>query len=126
MSVPGSFDPRQPSSGTGRRRSSRRRRFARLVCEALEDRILPAQIFWNVDADGFWNVAGNWRDDQGVSRLPEANDDVIIDRPGGDFTVTFRDAVSSVHSLTARERLVVGQLGTTSMLTISGAVDATA
>ena len=52
----------------------------RPALEVLEDRVLPATVFWNVDADGFWDVAANWRDDQGVSRLPGAEDDVVIDR----------------------------------------------
>jgi hypothetical protein len=117
--------PRRPGADRG---SSRRLRSRyRPTIEWLEDRVLPAQVFWNVDADGFWNVAANWRDDQGVSRVPGAGDDVVIDRPAGDFTVTYRDLVSSVRSITARERLVIGvQGGTAEQLTVSGTVDATA
>jgi len=39
--------------------------------ERLEDRLALANVFWNVDADGFWDVASNWRDEFGASRLPE-------------------------------------------------------
>ena len=43
-----------------------------------------------VDADGLWDQPGNWLDDQGVNRVPGAADDVVIDRPAGDYTVPFR------------------------------------
>ena len=49
------------SKTTRRRRRSVKRRQA--FFERLEDRLLLAQVFWNVDANGFWDVAANWRDE---------------------------------------------------------------
>src|SRR5262245_61062769 len=77
------------------------------VClESLEDRTLPATVFWNVDADGFWDEANNWRDDQGVGRLPGPDDDVVIDRPATSITVTLRTS-APVRSLISRETFVL-------------------
>ena len=77
------------------------RRFP-VTLERLEDRLVLANIFWTVDADGFWDVASNWRDELGVSRLPAAGDDVFLDRPAGTFTITHRGtsstAVRSLHA----------------------------
>ena len=52
----------------GRRRSSQRgsRRQRRLEVEALESRLAPATVTWNIAGSGAWNVAGNW-DNTGVS-----------------------------------------------------------
>ena len=70
--------------------------------ERLEDRLVLANVLWNIDADGFWDVASNWRDELGVSRLPAVGDDVFLDRPAGTFTVTYRSSASStVRSLHA-------------------------
>src|SRR5262245_23746548 len=91
---------------------SPRSRRSRPSFEVLEDRILLATVRWAVDADGFWDVAGNWQDDQGVSRRPGPGDDVVIDRPGGSFTITHRSGSSSVHSVTSTERLVVSSQST--------------
>lgn len=76
---------------------------ASLSLEPLEARELPATVFWNVDANGFWDIPANWRDDQGVSRLPGTADDVVIDRPAGSFTVTHRQGTTAVRSLTSQE-----------------------
>ena len=52
-----------------------------LALETLEQRILPASsIFWNMDQSGDWNTASNWVDDQGVSRVPAAGDNVANNR----------------------------------------------
>jgi len=98
------------------------RRYSRLALERLEERLTPAQVAWAVDANGFWDVPGNWS----TGAVPGPNDDVIIDRPAGDFTVTIRQGTSTVHSITARERLVVGQSGSGAVLTVNGPVDAPA
>jgi hypothetical protein len=58
-------------------------------------------ISWVGTADGFWDDATNWRDTAGVSRLPNASDDVLIDVLGASPTVTIRSN-ESVHSLLAR------------------------
>src|SRR5262249_22569795 len=66
-----------------------------------EERSLPASVFWGVDADGLWNVAGNWIDDQGNHRVPGFNDDVYLDRDAGAFTITFAQGSNTIQSLHA-------------------------
>jgi hypothetical protein len=85
-------------------------------------------ISWNVDADGFWDVASNWRDSDGVSRVPNSTDDVLIDRNNVNLTVTVAAGSQSARSLLSRESLVLSggslSLGSPSEiqadLTISG------
>src|SRR5437588_12050995 len=89
------------------------RRF-RLRLDALEDRTLPAVVFWNVDADGFWDVPGNWN----TGMVPGPNDDAVIDR-AVPVTVTHRTGSDTVHSVTGRDQLTV----TSSTLTVTGSVD---
>ena len=42
--------------------------------------------FWNVNANGFWDIAGNWS----LGHVPTGSETVVIDRPVGTFTVTVR------------------------------------
>jgi hypothetical protein len=100
------------------------RGFARVVngtvdIGAFEVQDLVNQVAWAVDADGFWDVASNWLDDQGVSRVPGPNNDVVIDR-ATPVTVTHRTGSDTVHSITGRDALAVSSFST---LTITGAVD---
>jgi hypothetical protein len=67
--------------------------------ELLEARQVLASVFWNVDADGLWDVANNWRDETGASRLPAAGDDVFLARPGGPFTITYGSGATTIRSL---------------------------
>lgn len=66
-----------------------------------------ATVSWAVDADGFWDVGSNWS----TGNVPQAGDDVIIDRPGVDVTVTHRfgrtNNVTTINSLTATDHLVL-------------------
>jgi RHS repeat-associated protein len=87
----------------------------------LEDRLLLAKVFWSVDADGFWDVASNWKDEFGVSRLPTSTDDVHLDRP---FTVTHRqnsDTVQSLHASTGNLTLSGGSLTLSAASNLDGA-----
>ena len=89
-----------------RRRSRLRqsRRVNRLRFEGLEPRRMLATVSWAVDSDGFWDDGSNWS----TGTVPGPGDDVIIDRPAGDFTVTHRgNGVTSVGSLTSREQIVL-------------------
>ncbi len=74
---------------------SRKRRFQSKVrqprgfqprLETLELRLTPATVHWNVDGNGFFDVASNW--DKGT--VPGAGDDVVINR-ANNVTVTVRD-----------------------------------
>src|SRR6516162_1968842 len=58
-----------------------------LHLEVLEDRILPSTVTWINLAGGGWDTAGNWRDDQGINRLPGPNDDAVIN-VAGNVTIT--------------------------------------
>ena len=97
-------------------RPKQRRRPLRL--EALEVRLNPATVAWNVNADGFWDVATNWLDEFDVARVPGAGDDVVIDRPAGSYTVTYQGGDTTVQSITSAERFNLSD-GT---LTVTGDV----
>ncbi|MDZ4783837.1 MAG: hypothetical protein SGJ19_26615 [Planctomycetia bacterium] len=75
----------------------------RIWFEELEFRTLLATVSWAVDRDGFWDVAGTWS----TGAVPLSGDDVIIDRPGADVTVTLRSGTATVNVLTSQESLVV-------------------
>ncbi len=61
---------------------------------------------WVKDASGFWDDASNWSE----GTLPEADDIVVIDRPGADITVTVRMATPAISRLTTTEAVVVQSL----------------
>jgi hypothetical protein len=52
--------------------------------EPLEDRWLPAQVFWVNPAGGDWNEPSNWS----TGMLPGPADDVSIDVPSAEVTIT--------------------------------------
>src|SRR5437660_1170266 len=89
---------RSSSSGKSRRQRSpalpaNRRYRSRLSLEPLEEIVLlNGTVSWINAAGGDWGLASNWRDQNGLSRLPGATDDVIIDVPGN---------VSVTHALNA-------------------------
>ena len=60
-------------------------------------------IAWINPAGGFWDVASNW--EGGV--LPGPNDNVLIDVPGADVTITHRSGTSVVNRVISRENLLV-------------------
>ena len=80
-------------------RASKGKETRRLLFETLEVRQLLARIFWNVDADGFWDIPSNWRDESGTQRIPNSADDVYLDRPTAGYVITHRQAVDSVLSI---------------------------
>ncbi len=61
------------------------------------------QTTWIRDASGFWDDPVNWSG----GAIPADGDDVVIDRPAGNFVVTVRTTTAAVHSLLATEPLVV-------------------
>src|SRR5262245_26234563 len=98
--------------------------WTQLVLERLEDRLAPANVFWNVDADGFWDVAANWKDQFNVVRLPGAADDVFLDRAGGNFLITHRsgaDSIRSLHAASSNFALTGGSLTLTAASDLGGA-----
>src|SRR6516164_9842420 len=94
----------QQSRPRQRNRLSRKSRRL-LHLEALEDRILPSTVTWINLAGGDWDTAANWRDDQGINRLPGPNDDTVIN-VAGNVTVTHSQNVTdTIKSLTASDPL---------------------
>ena len=111
---------------TGRMR--RRRTLRHLAFEVMEPRVLLAVVSWAVDASGFWDVAANWVDNQGVHRVPGPGDDVVISRSSASPTVTVRSGTITVNSMTSQAPLTLsgGSLAVTTSfqanntLTLSG------
>ena len=60
-------------------------------------------VYWISDADGFWDVASNWS----TGAVPQPGDHVIIDRPAGDFTITYRSGFTALSSLNCKEKLII-------------------
>ena len=77
-----------------------------------------ATVSWNVDTSGFWDVAANWSG----ATVPQPGDDVVINRPGADVTVTYRSGTNTVNSLTSSETFVLsgGNLTIAAASTLSG------
>jgi RHS repeat-associated protein len=91
--------------------------------QALAQSLKPT-ITWNVDTNGFWDVAANWKDSSGIARVPNSNDDVGIDRGSIRPTVTIRSS-QPVHSLSSAAPLVIsggGGLGVAAASALSDGV----
>ncbi|HET9129966.1 MAG TPA: matrixin family metalloprotease, partial [Terriglobia bacterium] len=75
--------------------------------QTTQELTLNPTISWNTDTDGFWDVAGNWLDSNGVSRLPTAGDDVLINRSSASPVITIRSGSQAAHSLLSNEALTI-------------------
>jgi hypothetical protein len=86
--------------------------------EGLEERTLPATVFWANAAGGDWSAPGNWS----TGALPGAGDDVVLDVPGN-VTVTHSFGTDAVHSLVSQDRLELsgGALDLATASTFNGA-----
>src|SRR5689334_22399959 len=95
-------------------------RRSRPEVEALDDRVQLSTVTWAVDRSGYWDDPTNWSG----GKVPGYYDDVVIDRPSGAYTVTFRQGNIKVHSLVERETLAVtgGVLQTLSPSEIAGSL----
>jgi autotransporter-associated beta strand protein len=91
--------------------------------EFLKDQLVPA--LWVTDSSGQWTTLTNWNSGltptapvQGpgqvprvgsmtlpVTRLPGANDTVVLDRPGANITVTLASGTHTIRKLYVRETL---------------------
>jgi hypothetical protein len=88
----------------------------RLRLEALEDRVVPTQVKWNIPASGSWMTGGNWS----TGAVPQPGDDVVIDQPGNiQVTLSAGTSVNSI-AITGDTLSIAG--GT---LTVAGAVTST-
>ena len=78
-------------------------------------------MLWTFDGDGFWDVGSNWS--TGVA--PSNGQEVIIDRPGQDITVTIRNGNHNISTLSSEEKLVItgGNLSLTLESNIHGGLE---
>lgn len=60
-------------------------------------------VYWNVDADGYWDVASNWS--TGV--VPGSGSTACLDRPSGAYVVTIRQSAGTVGIVHSSEVLRV-------------------
>ncbi len=118
--VPGAAKPRRRPAWA-RRRIQGRRLFRPESLEAMEPRVLLSVISWISDSSGNWSDPANWRDTQGINRVPGPGDDVVIDRPSADPTVTYDGGTTSINSLTSQDPLVLsgGTLSVTSTVQVN-------
>lgn len=63
-------------------------------------------VEWAVDADGDWDEPTKWS----TGAVPTTTDDVCIDRPGVDVTVTVRD-IHEANSLYASDAMAIASSG---------------
>ncbi|MBW4054231.1 MAG: S-layer family protein, partial [Proteobacteria bacterium] len=89
---------------------------SKLAWLSLSSTALPSTInAWLIDGDGYWYVASNWTN----QLVPTSVDSVVIDRPGGVYTVTNNTSGSLAGSLLSNENLLLsgGTLTVTGMIT---------
>ena len=81
--------------------AGRRKLISALQFERLENRLLLATVNW-IGGSGDWNTVANWSDGA-TNRLPNAGDDVFLDKAGGPLTITHASGSDTVHSLHANQ-----------------------
>jgi hypothetical protein len=93
----------------------RRRHRLPIRVTTLEDRTLPATVFWAHNADGRWDEPSNWS----TGLVPGSTDDVVIDRPGVNLTVEIPFLFETPRTIQSAEtlRLIGGKLSGTVTLT---------
>ncbi len=111
-----------PKGLGGRKRTSAPKRRACLFLEPLEELVLlNGTVTWINTAGGDWDTAANWKDQNGVHRVPGSTDDAIINVSGG-VSVTHNQATAdTVASLTLSDpfTLSAGTLDVTGKLSSS-------
>src|SRR5262249_59871024 len=86
---------------TGQKNRCKRRVSSLLWLEPLEEIVLLNGTVTRINAGGGdWGTASNWRDQNGVNRLPGATDDAVINVPGNVSITHAVNAVDTVASLT--------------------------
>ena len=92
---------------SGKRPTDRRsrRRYSLASVERLEERQMLSVVSWKSDGDGSWNDPTKWS----TGAVPTSGDDVVIDRPGANPTVTFTGdgLIEPYHSLIVHDRLAM-------------------
>ena len=72
-----------------------------LVIAAMPVHAVP--VTWSLDGSGDWNTGANWS----TGMPPGPDDDVTIDRPAGNYTITVSTGSQTAKSLLCEERLVI-------------------
>ncbi len=78
-------------------------RFGIATLAVMRQPAFAAVVMWNVDSDGYWQVAANWSSNPS---LPGSADDVTIDRTTAGITVTHSLGSDTINSLACNEALV--------------------
>jgi hypothetical protein len=73
----------------------------RLGAEAVSRFSIHGPVLWGVDASGRWDVASNWTPARSIP-----GNDVILDRPAGEFSITNTTGHIQVSALRSAENLV--------------------
>ncbi|MFT7669661.1 MAG: hypothetical protein ACI8X5_002366 [Planctomycetota bacterium] len=60
-------------------------------------------VYWIDNVSGSWNDPARWS----TGSVPGLGDNVVIDRPGGEYTINLGGAVATVNSLRCEEMLVI-------------------
>ncbi len=109
---------KSPASRPGKLRRPGLARRTRLGMETLEDRCVPATVFWTNPSGGDWDTGANWS----TGTKPGVSDDAVIDTTG--ITVAHnQNQTDAVNSLTSRAALTIG-IGTLSLASASAITSA--
>ncbi len=98
------------STESKRSKLGKRSRVLKFACEPMERRRLFATVSWVTNGDGDWSNGANWS----TGNVPATGDDVQIDIPGRNITVTYA-AGGTLHlnNILNNERLIIGGGGAT-------------
>jgi Calx-beta domain len=96
------------ANGTSLRKKGKRRRAQTFKCDSLERRRLFATVSWVTNGNGNWSTGSNWS----TGTPPAAGDNVVIDIPGLNVTVTYSGgATLPLNNLLNNELLVISGAG---------------
>ncbi len=83
--------------------------------------VVSDAVRWITVGPGDWSMGSNWS----TGTVPTVSDDVVIDVPGGPFTVTVQAGAFAAKTVLCDEHLVIqsgGELSVGELLDVSGAI----